>query len=240
MKHRVLTALAIASGIALLFVARGQQHQTRLSQLALRVAHAEQHLARVEDYQHIANLQRQYGYYLDKAQFNELVNLFTDDVSVEYSQRGVYLGKERARKLMNMMPGGAQGLQFGQLQNHLQVGGVIHVAEDGLTAKGRWRALIMMGDTTRHWANWQEGLYENEYRKEGGVWKISRVRFLLNVNADYDKGWGVAPKPVPGPSRDNPPDLPQSDPAYQPYPTPYIPPYHYPNPVTGKPWSPRP
>ena len=59
---------------------------------------------------------------------------------------------------MNMMPGGAQGLQFGQLQNHLQVGGVIHVAEDGLTAKGRWRALIMMGDTTRHWANWQEGL----------------------------------------------------------------------------------
>ena len=237
MQTRKVTAVALTAGLALLLSCCGRPQQARVAALESRLARAEAKLARVEDYQQIANLQRIYGYYLDKAQFNELVDLFTDDVSVEYSQRGVYLGKERARKLMNVMPGGLQGLEYGHLQNHIQIGGVIDVAADGKNAKGRWRALIMMGDTTRHWANWQEGIYENEYRKEDGVWKISRVRFMLNVNADYEKGWGLAPKPVPGPSSENPPDAPQSDPAYQPYPTPYTPPYPDPNPVTGKPWS---
>ncbi|MGH8260174.1 MAG: nuclear transport factor 2 family protein, partial [Steroidobacteraceae bacterium] len=40
-------------------------------------------LARLEDRDEVVNLQRIYGYYLDKALFAELIALFTDDVSLE-------------------------------------------------------------------------------------------------------------------------------------------------------------
>jgi hypothetical protein len=210
----------------------------RITQLEQRLAVAEHRIALTEDYNQLANLQRQYGYYLDKAQFNELIDLFTDDVSLEYSHRGVFKGKERARQLMGLMPGSPArgGLGYGMLQNHIQIGGVIHVAPDGLTAKARWRALVMMGNVTKQTADWQEGIYENEYRKEGGVWKISKLVAAMNVAAKYDKGWGVAPEPMPGVNPNLPPDAPQSDPDYVEYPGIYVPPYHYPNPVTGKAW----
>ena len=209
----------------------------RVAVLEERLAAAEKRIGLVEDRNQIMNLQRAYGYYLDKALFSEIVDLFTDDVSLEYSHRGVYLGKERARGLMALMPG-AGGLKHGQLQNHIQIGGIVNVAEDGQTAKGRWRALIMMGDTTKKTADWQEGIYENEYRKEGGVWKISKIRVAMNVAAKYDKGWGVAPEKMPGVKADFPPDLLQSDPNYVEFPDIYVTPFHYPNPVTGRSWSP--
>jgi hypothetical protein len=189
-------------------------------------------LTRLEDRDEIINLQRIYGYYLDKALFDALIDLFTDDVSLEYSGRGIYLGRERARRLMAMMPGGQGGLQPGMLQNHMQLQGVVHVGPEGETAQGRWRAFIMMGWPDGKSA-WQEGIYENEYRKESGVWKISKVRFYCNVNADFDAGWAKAPLGVPGVSAELPPDLPPSDPAYRPYPAPYVPPFHYRHPVTG-------
>ena len=205
----------------------------RIAALEKDLAAAKHRLQRIEARDEICNLQRIYGYYLDKALYAELVDLMTDDVSLEYSGRGVYLGKTHARELMKMMPGGQQGLTYGHLQNHLQLQGVVHVSEDGRTAKGRWRALIMMGELDRS-AQWQEATYENEYREEGGVWKISKIRAYVNLNAEYGVGWHRDPGAVPGVSGQFPPDRPPTDPNYQPYPAAYVPPFHYRNPVTGK------
>jgi SnoaL-like domain len=205
--------------------------------LKLELAEAKRRLGLVEDRDAIVNLQRIYGFYLDKALFNELIDLFTDDVSLEYSRRGVYLGKEKAKKLMKMMPGGETGLGDGMLQNHIQLQGVVHVAPDGKTAKGRWRAFIMMGDAAKGTADWQEGIYENEYRKEGGVWKISKVQYITNVNAPYADGWGKIQGGAPEVDSDFPPDLPPSEPDYHPFPKAFILPFHYANPVTGKPFK---
>jgi len=245
MKQGHLVAVtAIAAGIVAIagsqFISQAHAESNGAPKDSQRIAALEKDLAAtkhrltlVEDYDEIANLNRIYGYYLDKALYGQLVDLFTDDVSLEYSGRGVFLGKAHAVELMKVMPGGQAGLKDGQLQNHIQLQGVVHVAPDGKTAKGRWRALIMMGDLNKS-AQWQEGIYENEYRKEGGVWKFSKVHFYLNVNAEYANGWAKDPKGVPGVSKDMPPDRPPSDPAYKPYPTAYIPPFHYKNPVTGK------
>jgi hypothetical protein len=238
MNNKKIAGALIAGAIALSLGACAKQDDARVAQLETRLARAEARIGLTEDYNQLANLQRQYGYYLDKAQYSQIIDLFTDDVSLEYSHRGVYKGKEHAVKLMSLMPGGKTGLLHGMLQNHIQIGGVIHVAEDGKTAKARWRALIMMGNTDKKTADWQEGIYENEYRKENGVWKISKIVVSMNVAAKYDKGWGVAPEAMPGVNKDNPPDAPQSDPNYVEYPGIYVPPYHYPNPVTGKAWTP--
>src|SRR5262245_2613769 len=80
--------------------------QERVVALEAKLAAAEQRIVLLEDADEIRNLNRIYGYYLDKALYDQLLDLFTDDISLEYSQRGVYLGKERARQLMTMMPGG--------------------------------------------------------------------------------------------------------------------------------------
>jgi len=81
---------------------------------------------------------------------------------------------------------------------------------------------------------WQEGPYENEYVKEGGVWKIARLHWYTTVSSSYDKGWHRQAYPIAGPLRDLPPDRPPSV-VYQGFPSFFLPPYHYLHPVTGKP-----
>ncbi len=36
---------------------------------------------------------------------------------------------------------------------------------------------------------WEAGLYENDYVREGGVWKIKRLDYAVQWQADYEAGW---------------------------------------------------
>ncbi len=81
----------------------------------------------------IKKLTRMYGYYLDKALWDELLPLFTDDCTVEVSALGVYEGKHRLEVLFKEILGNgpaksdANGLLYGQLYNHLILQGIVHV-----------------------------------------------------------------------------------------------------------------
>jgi hypothetical protein len=80
---------------------------------------------------------------------------------------------------------------------------------------------------------WGLPLYENAYRKENGVWKISRLTGPFTMYSNWE-GWGKNAMNNTWPDKfDPPPDLPPST-VYLTYPAYYIIPYHYPNPVTGK------
>ncbi len=84
---------------------------------------------------------------------------------------------------------------------------------------------------------WGLPLYENEYRKENGVWKISRLTGPFTMYTNWD-GWGKNALNNTWPDKfDPPPDLPPST-VYLTYPAYYIIPFHYPNPVTGKAFAP--
>ncbi len=200
--------------------------------LTNRLERVERELDEARSVQAIERLQRAYGYYLDKALWDDAVDLLTDDCTVEIAGRGVYVGRDQAMVLFRELLGrGHIGLNRGQLYNHMNLQGVVTMGPGPDQASGRWRALIQAGWMGRG-AFWAEGPYENTYRRESGVWKISSLHWFATFYSPYDDGWGKTAMPMSGVNEEHPPDRPPSI-DYQPYPEPFVPPFHYPNPVTG-------
>lgn len=186
----------------------------------------EQRATRVQDIEDIKRLQCAYGYYLDRSDWDNVVDLLTDDATLEYGTAGVYVGKAHARALLYAIGYGKAGLKPQQLREHMQLQPVITLAPDGIHAKGRWRGLVLLGQY-KQYARWQTGPYENEYRKENGVWKISAIHWVETFTVPFEGGWkskmqesNVADRKFP------PPDRPPSF-DYQPWPAVSLPPYSY-------------
>jgi acetyl esterase/lipase len=185
---------------------------------------------RLADEQQIENLQKIYGYYYDRHMWDEVADLFADDGTIEMDQRGVYVGKTRVREFLNLL--GPVGLEDGDLNDHVQLQVVVHVDPDGRSAKARSRELNMTGVFESH-GEWSEGIYENTFVKDDGVWKIKDLRYFPTFISDYDKGWAADAKPAPTASAELPPDRPPTS-VYAIYPKAHIPPFHYDNPASGK------
>ena len=201
--------------------------ETTVADLAQRLEAVERRAQAAEDQLAIANLQRMYGYYVDKSQWEHVADLFARDAVLEINGRGRFIGHERIREYMRHFGPPQEGL----LMNHMQLQPVIHVDADGMHGNGRLRALMMVGQLGDH-AMWGEAIYENEYIKEDGTWKIAKLKAYQVFYTPYDKGWGKEVSPLLSEFGDFPPDEP-IDP-YPVYPQYFCPPYHYRNPVSGR------
>lgn len=201
--------------------------------LLLQIEELEQSLTRVKGTNEIKRLQRTYGYYIDRSEWDNVVDLLTDDATAEYGNAGVYVGKESVRALLYGVGYGEKGLQPQQLREHIQLQPVITIAADGNTAKGRWRGLVLLGQYEEY-ARWQEGPYENEYRKEDGVWKISKLYWMENFTVPFEGGWSTVMAQSNVADRDFPEaDLPPTL-FREPWPAVNLMPYHYSNPVSDR------
>lgn len=189
----------------------------------------EQRVQALEDRHAIENLQRIYGYYVDKARWQDAADLFTDDATLEIGGRGVFVGKARVLEYLTYLS--PQGLTEGQLFDHLQLQPIVDVDPSGTTAKGRWRFLAMVGKYQQD-GMWGTGVYENEYVKQNGVWKIAKLHGYFTMYAPYATGWGKEVKPNTRPEQDLPPDRPPTV-VYDAYPAVFVPPFHYSHPVRG-------
>jgi hypothetical protein len=193
-------------------------------------------VVRLEGARAVKKLQRAFGYYVDRGLWDEAADLFADAGTIEIGADGVYVGKPRIRDYLKALHGGQDGLIYGQLNEWVTLQPVVDVAADGRSAKARWRDLGMLGQYKQH-AEWRDGIYENDYVNEGGVWKIRSLHLFVNFVAPYEKGWARL-KPGEGMVRSAagkamPADRPPSA-GYAPFPAPQLPPFHGANPVTGK------
>jgi hypothetical protein len=185
----------------------------------------------LQSYDDIENLQGIYGYYFDRNLWSDVAALFSEGGTFEYGQRGVYVGRARIEQALRLF--GPRGPQRGWLNNSFQLQPVIHVDANGSTAKGRWESILQLARPNST-GTWGLGVYENEYVREQGRWKLSKVHFYVTALADYDLMWNKGPVPLAGASAVLPPDRPPTE-IYRSLPGVYIPPFHYRHPVTGQP-----
>jgi hypothetical protein len=182
----------------------------------------------LRDETEVLNLQNTYGYYFDQKMWEAAANLFAGDGTLELGLRGVYAGRARIRRALAVI--GGERLGDDDVNDHLQLATVVHIAPDGRTAKARGVELSVTGAKGRG-ALWEEGIFENGYVKQDGIWKIRSVHYYPRVITDYELGWAKDAKPAAGPSAELPPDRPSTE-SYGAYPKMYYPRFHYNNPVT--------
>jgi hypothetical protein len=211
-----------------------QDYESRLKTLEAQVRE-------YKDIEEIERLQKAYGYYIEHWMSNELADLFAEgpDVALHLIGCGTFLGKESVRKFFLSYNG--DNPEF--IHQVMQTSGIVTVAPDGLTAKGRWNgwgilALPMGGGVKQEFLG---GMYEDDYIKQDGVWKIKIARHMPTYYAvpgvgiaKPERAAAIAPDAIEGPII---PDLPDNVKVV--YPSGYILPFHFKHPVTGKETSER-
>jgi len=219
-----------AAAAALLAACTPPEQETarQLAALQAQVATLQAHVQRSEDYAALVNLQSAYGYYVDKSRWDDAADLFTRNATLEIAGRGLFVGQDRIRTYLHQLG----ELEYGRLFNHMQLQPVIHVAADGINAKGRWRSFMQVGHLGKE-ARWGEATYENEYTKEGGVWKITKLHSFITFYVEFDRGWNKGAVALPKHLEGLEPDA-EATVKYGAFPEVFVPPYHYKNPVTGK------
>lgn len=209
-----------------------------LEMMEKTVLELQRKVAVLEDLEAIRRLQRSYGYYLEHWLHEEIIDLFSDRPDTRLNlQVGIFLGKEGVRRYYS-------GLKDMYARNPellhmiMQLSGVVDIAEDGLTAAGRWYGFgvwaLPLDEGVSH--GLASGIYTVEYIKEDGVWKIWKFMWNPCVMANPATGWVKPERRIKTGSRpafpptapDQPRDIETN------YPSGYIPPFHYPHPVTGK------
>ena len=192
-----------------------------------RLDELDARITRLEDMNQIERVQRTYGYFVDKGQWTQLSELFTEDATLEIGGKGLFLGRARVLEYMQTAFG-PDGVKDNVLAQHMQFQPIVDVSPDGTTGWVRSRAYVMSN------AGWGLPLYENEYEKgEDGIWRISRLSGPFTMYTSWE-GWGKNALNNTWPDKfDPPPDLPPTT-VYLTYPAYYIIPFHYPNPVSGE------
>lgn len=209
-----------------------------------RVAALEAQLGTLVDVEEIRRLQYQYGYYLDKTLYREVVDLFAEDSEVRFLH-GIYRGKAGVERLylgrfLHKFAEGRNGPAYGRLLDHPQMQGVVTVAPDRRTAMGRFRTIMQAGTHQVLGAGqrWEGGLYENRYVREDGVWKIKLLDFRQVWHCTYEQGWAYVPMDYPAylttcyPEDPYGPD--ELDDSWHMFPETRLVDFHYRHPVTGE------
>ncbi len=243
----------VATGTAAVAVAgtftAGCSAQAAKQSLESRIEALEKRLQQVEDVQAIQKLQYAYNYYVEHMMKQEVIDCFSDspDVLLDWLE-GKWKGKAGVRKYFDVTKVPPVGFRHQLIPS----AGLITLAPDCKTAKGRWYAFggIMTplpqkeGQPPAFSRRFIDGIYEMGYTKEGGIWKILSINWIIPYGVNIKDGW-IMPEDIAGPmlkgqSAPGGPQMAADVPMDQNdlrYVTGYIFPFHFQHPVTGKPSS---
>jgi hypothetical protein len=215
-----------------------EELEVMVRNLQEQVGTLQAHMRTFQDIEEIKKLQRAYGYYLDCWMTDELVDLFSDSPNtVLLIRAGEFRGKEGIRRFFKPR-GQDRGRRIpGFLHQVMQLSPIIDIAPDGKTAKGRWYGFGANASPVKDgvFQGWMDGVYENEYVKENGKWKIKKIDWNMYFFAPYTVGWVEPERQCNSSFRQRPPDAsPDGPPKDTLYTSSYICPFHFEHPITGR------
>jgi hypothetical protein len=220
---------------------KSEELEAKVLALEATVKTLQSRMTLAEDVEAIKKLQRAYGYYLEHWEEENLIGLFSHspDTTIEINASGEYKGWEGVKEAFNFAKHytafkGVTKAPPEYLHILIPVSGIVDVDADGTNAKGRWYGFFLgalrRGGILRALIGC--GIWENEYVKEDGIWKIKRLFFNDIISSPLDEGWVKTPYIANPPHKDQRPSVRNKN--FAPYPSGYIFPYHYKNPGTGK------
>jgi hypothetical protein len=147
---------------------------------------------RVESLRAVLNLQRTYAQYAQAGLWNDVGALFAVDGRVVFD--GLVMPEQTAKGpaaiaafLRARYGGGYDGLKANGLSTMMIDAPVANLSIDGNSAKVRWEAWIFHGAAPQ--ARVEGGVFENEYVRQGGVWKIAEAHYYPEFDGPYEIGW---------------------------------------------------
>jgi hypothetical protein len=216
---------------------KGRMHMNS-QEMEARIKELEKKVQSLQDLEDIQRLQKTYGYYLEHWMYEEIIDLFADSPNTVLNLlAGVYLGKEGVRKYFSAFKDFSENPQL--IHQIMQLSGIVDIAPDGKTARGRWYGFGLMampiGKGVR--PSLIDGIYNTEYIKEEGAWKILQLNWNPLAVVSPIAGWipkeqieaaGNETIVSRNPESDHPREINSM------YPSGYIVPFHYKHPVTRK------
>ena len=153
----------------------------------------ERRVQRLEDVEAIKAMKGRYARFCDDQYDPEgIASLFVENGVWDGGSFGTYQGHDAIKEFFRGVSG---AITFAQ---HNSISPVIDVADDGLTATGKWY-ILMPCTMARPDGSGQFdavvliGHYDEDYVKVGGEWKFQHLRVTLHHISDLDKGWVVQP-----------------------------------------------
>ena len=138
----------------------------------------ERRLKALEDLEEIKKLHQKYMDMMDNLHYEEVPDLFTEDATVQIRNSEIKRGKkELAEIYMGILEkrSNVRDIDIAHI--------VIHpdITVDGDTAKGTWSVYMLFHEPDIQWV---QGRNDCEYRKENGIWKISKLKFTRTLASD--------------------------------------------------------
>lgn len=142
---------------------------------------------RLESLRQVKDLQRTYVHLSQAGLWNEMGALFTRDA--RFIRGPLTLsGSSAIAGWLTRQGGDRQGLPAGAMRFEFIDQPLANLSVDGRTARVRWMAMLMSGNGAGG-TRIEGGIYENEYRREAGTWKISVSHYYPQFEGDHANGW---------------------------------------------------
>jgi hypothetical protein len=138
--------------------------QTSLDELARDVD-------RTESVRAVKQLQRTYAQYSQFGLWKEMADLYATNAAYIFDDETIKGRKAIGGYLASHEGRGQQGLKPGAVHTQIIDHPVVNLSVDGESAKGRWYGFFLLSDSEGN-ASIQGGVFENEYVREDGKWKI--------------------------------------------------------------------
>ena len=146
-----------------------------------------QRVTLLQDQVEIENLQKIFGFYIDKGQWDEAADLFSEGSRLDIAGGRAFLGQKRIREYLHAL--GPAGPAEGRLFDNMQLQPIVTVLPDRQRAVGRWH-LFAQYAKAGEFHELGTGVYENTYVRENGRWKIMELRLRPTMFTPYEDGWG--------------------------------------------------